>query len=92
MGKGAGSGLLGFGIVLTVVGAIMRFAITADSDGFNIETVGLILLFAGIAMAVIGLLLLVFGGRQSTTTRESVQQTPEGQQRVQKQENWTAPS
>ena len=92
MGKGAGSGLLVFGIILTVVGAIMKFAITASSDGFNVETVGMILLFAGIAMAIIGLVLLVLGGRQTSTTRESVQQTPDGQQRVQQQENWTAPS
>ena len=36
------------GIVLVVVGAIMRFAISVHTKGFNIHTIGLILMLVGI--------------------------------------------
>jgi hypothetical protein len=44
---------IGFSIFLFVVGAILTFAVDVTTEGFNINTVGIILMVAG----VIGLLL-----------------------------------
>jgi hypothetical protein len=83
MNKTSGMGLLIFGIVLGVVGAIMRFAVKVHTTGFNIHTAGVILLIVGIAAAVIGLVLLVSGSSSRSTMKESVQDTPGGQVRTQ---------
>ena len=48
MDRSRGSGLLVFGVVLGVVGAIMRFAIKVHTSGFNIHTAGVILLIVGL--------------------------------------------
>ena len=40
MGTGTGSGLIGLGVVLAVVGAIMRYAIEANPTGFDVVTTG----------------------------------------------------
>ena len=76
-------GLLVFGIVLGIVGAIMRFAVTVHTSGFNIHEAGVILLVVGIVAAVVGLVLLTLGGRSRSITQESVQSTPGGQVRSQ---------
>ena len=91
MSRGTGSGLLGFGIVLMVVGALMRYAVTADPNGFDIVTAGAILLIVGLVSAVIGLLLLFFGGRTSVTEREQMTQTPHGAERITEREGWSNP-
>ena len=44
---------IGAGILIAAVGAVLRFAVTADAEGFNIQTVGTILIIAGLAIAVI---------------------------------------
>jgi hypothetical protein len=44
---------IGFSIFLFVVGAILTFAVDVSTEGFNLNTVGIILMVAG----VIGLLL-----------------------------------
>ncbi len=44
---------IGFSIFLFVVGAILTFAVNVTAEGFNINTVGIILMVAG----VVGLLL-----------------------------------
>lgn len=62
MNWATGSGLLVFGIVLGVIGAIMRFAVKVHTTGFNIHAGGVILLIVGIGSAVIGLLLLLMSG------------------------------
>jgi hypothetical protein len=82
MSRGSGMGLLVFGIVLGIVGAIMRFAVKVHTTGFNIHMAGVILLVVGIAAAVIGLVLLTLGGRSGSTTQESIQSTPTGQVRT----------
>jgi hypothetical protein len=46
---------IGTSIFLIAVGAIMKYAITADTDGFNIETAGLILMVVGAIGLVISL-------------------------------------
>ena len=91
MSRGTGSGLLGFGIVLVVVGAIMRWAVTANPDGFDVVTAGGILLVVGILAAIAGLLLLILGGRRSITEREQITETPYGRERTVEQEGWSNP-
>ncbi len=78
MNKGTGMGLLVFGIVLGLVGAIMRFAVKVHTTGFNIHTGGVILLFTGIGCAIIGVVLLVMSGRSRSLTQESIQETSGG--------------
>lgn len=83
MDRSRGSGLLVFGVVLGVVGAIMRFAIKVHTSGFNIHTAGVILLIVGVGSAVVGLLLALMSGRSHTVTEETVRATPSGQIRTQ---------
>ncbi len=47
---------IGTSIVLIAVGAILKWAVTAHVNGFNIQTAGTVLLIVGI----LGLLLSVF--------------------------------
>jgi uncharacterized membrane protein len=83
MNRGTGTGLIAFGIVLGVVGAIMAFAVTVHTRGFNINTAGTILLVVGIIVLVMGIAIFVAGSRRTSTTVDSVQNTPTGQERVQ---------
>ena len=91
MKRGTGTGLIAFGIVMGVVGAIMAFAVTVRTRGFNINTAGSILLVVGIIVLVIGIAILVTGSRRSSTTVESVQSTPTGQERVEERKDWGTP-
>ena len=60
---------IGASIFLLVVGAILTFAVNVDAEGFNINTVGIILMVAG----VIGLLLsLLFWSNFSPYRRRRV--------------------
>jgi sulfite exporter TauE/SafE len=47
---------IGTSIFLIALGAVLRFAVTVSTDGFNINTIGLILMVVG----VIGLLISLF--------------------------------
>lgn len=76
-------GLLVFGVVLAVVGAIMKYAVTVTADGFNINTAGMIMLVVGIVAGVVGLGLVLAGRTSHTTTTERVLDTPSGQVRTQ---------
>jgi hypothetical protein len=49
---------IGGSIFLIAVGAILKFAVTATVAGINIQTVGLILMIAGIIGLLIGLFLM----------------------------------
>ena len=49
------------GLMLVAVGAILRFAVTAEVAGVTISTVGLILLIVGAVTLVIGLALRISG-------------------------------
>jgi uncharacterized membrane protein YidH (DUF202 family) len=46
---------VGTGIFLFAVGAIMRFAITVQSSSFNVQTIGVILMIAGVAVVVLSM-------------------------------------
>ena len=74
---------MGLAVVLVVVGAIMRFAVTVTTSGFNIHKVGDILLVVGVLLAIVSLVLLIMGSRRRVTTRTDVRGTPVGEQRVQ---------
>ena len=82
-------GLMAFGIVLVLVGAIMRFAISVKTSGFNIHTAGVILLLVGIGVFVISVLVLVLGGRSRSTMRTDVRETPSGQERTEQRDDWS---
>ncbi len=83
MNKTSGMGLLVLGIVLGIVGAIMRFAVKVKATGFNIHTGGVILLVVGIAVVVVGLVLVFTGSRSRSTSTQSIQSTPSGEVRTQ---------
>ena len=46
---------LGTGIVLVAVGAILDFAVTTTTSGFNIHTIGVILMVVGIVAILLSL-------------------------------------
>jgi uncharacterized membrane protein YidH (DUF202 family) len=89
MNRGAGTGLLALGIVLVVVGAIMRYAVSATTHGFDIHRAGVILLLVGIGVVVLSVLVLALGGRSRSTTQTDVRETPAGQQRTEQRDDWT---
>jgi len=88
MNRGTGTGLIAFGIVLGVVGAIMAFAVTVHTRGFNINTAGWILLVVGVIVLVLGIAIFMTGSRRSSTTVQNVQNTPTGQERVEEHRDW----
>jgi hypothetical protein len=49
---------IGASIFLIAVGAILKYAVTATLAGVDIQTVGVILMVAGVAGLLIGLFLL----------------------------------
>lgn len=86
MNRSTGTGFMGAGIALIVIGAIMRYAVTVSTEGFNIHTAGVIAMVVGIVSFVVGLLMFTVGGRTRSTTRDSIVDTPSGQERVQEQD------
>jgi hypothetical protein len=46
---------IGFSLFLIAVGAILRYAVTWEPSGINLETVGLILLIVGVIGLVISI-------------------------------------
>lgn len=48
---------IGVGIVLFVIGAIVYFALELDIAGLNDATLGIILMVAGVAAVVLGLIM-----------------------------------
>ena len=88
MNRTSGIGLTGFGVVLVVIGAILRFAVTVHTSGFNIHKIGDILLLVGIVLVIISLAIIALGSRTRTTTRTDVRATPDGQQRVEQRDDW----
>jgi Domain of unknown function (DUF6458) len=82
MYRGAGTGLIALGIVLVVIGAILKWAVNVTTTGFNINAVGVILFVAGIVSALMGIALFTLGANRRAISRESVQYTPTGRERV----------
>jgi hypothetical protein len=89
MNRSSGIGLMALGIVLIVVGAIMRFAVSAKTSGFDIHQAGVILLLVGIGVFVVSLLIIVLGGRSRSTVRTDIRETPSGQQQTEQKDDWS---
>lgn len=49
---------IGTSILLIAIGAILKFAVSVDTEGFNLNTIGVILMVVG----ALGLLLSLFMG------------------------------
>jgi hypothetical protein len=60
---------VGAGIFLIALGAILRFAITADLEGVSLEVIGNILMLAGIAVALLSLFFYVVSSSRRTGGR-----------------------
>jgi hypothetical protein len=60
----------GGSIFLIAVGAILRYAVTATVSGISIQTIGLILMIAGIAGLVLSLLYMLAWGPRRTVARD----------------------
>jgi beta-lactamase regulating signal transducer with metallopeptidase domain len=82
MNRSAGTGMMVFGLVLIVLGAILDFAVNVTASGFSINTVGLILLIVGIVAFLAGLVVVMTAGSRRSYIQEDVRQVPGGQQRV----------
>jgi uncharacterized membrane protein len=82
--------LIGLGIVLGLIGAIMRFAVKVHTEGFNVHEAGVILLIVGIIVLLLGLVIFAMGSRTTSTSVENVQATPTGRQRVEERSDWNA--
>lgn len=74
--------------MLVVIGAILRFAVTVTTSGFNIHKVGDILLVVGIILAILCIVLLVMSSRRRSTSRTDIRATPTGEQRVHERQDW----
>ncbi len=62
---------LGTSIFLIAVGAILRYAVEAHTEGISLPTVGLILMIVGIVGLVLSLLyMLAWSPRRSAVARE----------------------
>ena len=59
-----GYGGIGFGIFLVAVGAILRYAVTAEVAGIDIGVVGVILMVAGAVLLLLSLFFVIWA-RQS---------------------------
>jgi hypothetical protein len=59
-------------LILIAIGAILRFAVTAQTEGINLNTVGMILMIVGAVGAVLSLVFWSswggFGGRSTRDT------------------------
>jgi len=66
---------VGTSLVLIAVGAILRFAVSVTTSGFNIHTIGIILLIIGVVGLIISLFFWSswggFGGGYSRERRVS---------------------
>jgi Domain of unknown function (DUF6458) len=63
----------GTSIFLIAVGAILRYAVTATVSGISLETVGLILMIAGVLGLALSLLyMFAWGPRRGQAVRDRV--------------------
>jgi beta-lactamase regulating signal transducer with metallopeptidase domain len=59
---------IGVSIFLIAVGAVLRFAVTVSTHGFNIHTVGVILLIVGIVGLLVSLFMMAVWSRRTDPT------------------------
>ena len=58
---------IGTSLLLIAVGAIMAFAVSVETDGFNVNTVGWILLGVGALGLILSMIIGMAGGSSGTT-------------------------
>jgi hypothetical protein len=64
---------LGTSLLLIAVGAVLRFAVNVSTSGFNIHTVGVILMIVGVVGFIISLLwMTMWADRRNRPARERV--------------------
>ncbi len=63
---------IGTSIFLIAVGAILKFAVTAEVSGIELATVGVILMIVGIIGLALSLMYLARADRGAVATRERV--------------------
>ncbi len=74
---------IGSAIILFVIGAILTFAVEVEVSGIDIQTIGTILMVAGVIGGVIGLLLIASRDRRRTvSSAREVHPTADGGQIV----------
>lgn len=74
----AASGL-GGGVFLTVIGAILYYAVETAVEGININTVGAILMIAGVALIGLGIISALSASRGTRVrTHDEERVTPDG--------------
>jgi hypothetical protein len=61
---------IGTSILLIAVGAVLKYAVTATVSGINIQTVGLILMIAGIVGLIISLLYMALWADRTHPARD----------------------
>jgi uncharacterized protein YacL len=67
------AGSIGASIILIAVGAVMAYAVTVETEGFNINTAGVILMVVGAIGLVVSLLMaLMVTDRGDTHTETRV--------------------
>lgn len=66
---------IGIGIFLLAVGAVMTFAVEVETRGFNIDTMGIILMIVGGLAVLLSLLFwsTLFGSRRETIVHDTPQ-------------------
>jgi hypothetical protein len=69
---------IGTSLLLIAVGAILKYAVTADVSGINIQTVGVILMLVGILGLILSLL-YTFVWSDAAQRRRNVGAGPGGQ-------------
>jgi hypothetical protein len=73
---------VGTSLVIFAVGAILRFAVTVTATGFNLHTIGVILMIVGAVGFVLSLVFWGswggFGGGTSSRHRRTVVEGPNG--------------
>jgi hypothetical protein len=63
-------------MVMITIGAIMRFAVTATADGFNVGTAGMVLMVVGVLGAVMSIVFWAsWGGFGNLGSRRTVTTT-----------------
>lgn len=76
---------IGISIFIGAAGAILRYAVTASAQGFNIRTAGVILMFVGGLGVLLSLLmwssLSPFGGHSRSSSRRETTRTEDGHER-----------
>jgi protein-S-isoprenylcysteine O-methyltransferase Ste14 len=67
---------IGSSILLIAIGAILRYAVTATVSGISIQTIGLILMLAGILGLILSMFYLLAWRPRRTAAEKVVERPP----------------